>query len=190
MHMGIALEKELLTVRLQSDFGSLGIVWKIETSPIVKLIFLPGERMKEKKNVKIKEIPLHGAPPPIRNLSRGIANCLKGNAVTFDLKHFDLAQCSRFQQGVLLAEFHVPRGCVTTYGRIAAHLGMCGAARAVGNALGANPFPIVIPCHRAIRSDGSLGGYRGGARMKRKLLEMEGVKFNNSGRVLTSKIFY
>jgi alkylated DNA nucleotide flippase Atl1 len=49
---------------------------------------------------------------------------------------------------------------------------------AVGHALAANPFPIIIPCHRAIRSDGSLGGYQGGLAMKRSLLEREGIRFD------------
>jgi methylated-DNA-[protein]-cysteine S-methyltransferase len=60
----------------------------------------------------------------------------------------------------------------------------------VGNALATNPFPIVIPCHRAIRSDGSLGGYQGGLEMKRALLEQEGVDVNQRGRVLSPNLYY
>jgi len=61
---------------------------------------------------------------------------------------------------------------------------------AVGTALAKNPFPIVIPCHRAVRSDGTLGGYQGGLEMKRALLEMEGVYFDTFDRVLTEAFFY
>jgi len=64
------------------------------------------------------------------------------------------------------------------------------AARAVGNALANNPFPIIIPCHRAIRSDRSLGGYQGGLEMKRTLLGMEGIEFDDSGRAVTDNFFY
>jgi methylated-DNA-[protein]-cysteine S-methyltransferase len=53
-----------------------------------------------------------------------------------------------------------------------------------------NPFPIIIPCHRAIRSDGSLGGYQGGLEMKKKLLEMEGIIVTDPGCVSTNKYFY
>jgi methylated-DNA-[protein]-cysteine S-methyltransferase len=69
-------------------------------------------------------------------------------------------------------------GKVTTYGAIAKAIGFPGAARAVGQALGANPNPIVVPCHRVVRSDGVLGGYSGGEgpRTKSKLLAREGVK--------------
>jgi len=60
----------------------------------------------------------------------------------------------------------------------------------VGRALATNPFPLVIPCHRAVRSDGSLGGYQGGIGMKRKLLEMEGVQFKPSGKVAMDRLYY
>jgi methylated-DNA-[protein]-cysteine S-methyltransferase len=76
---------------------------------------------------------------------------------------------------VLLAEYGIPRGYVSTYRRIAEHVGSPGGSRAVGGALSGNPFPIIIPCHRAVRSDGGLGGYQGGLEMKKRLLAMEGV---------------
>jgi methylated-DNA-[protein]-cysteine S-methyltransferase len=79
---------------------------------------------------------------------------------------------------------------VSTYGRIAAHLGIPGGARAVGNALATNPFPIVIPCHRAIRSDGTLGGYQGGLAMKRALLEQEGVTIDERDKVVSPRLCY
>ncbi|MBN2555283.1 MAG: methylated-DNA--[protein]-cysteine S-methyltransferase [Anaerolineales bacterium] len=82
-----------------------------------------------------------------------------------------------FQEEVLLGLRDIPRGCVMTYGEIARNLGRDGAARAVGRALGANPLPLVLPCHRVIASDGSLGGFSspGGVQDKAMLLEMEGV---------------
>ena len=78
---------------------------------------------------------------------------------------------------------------VSTYRRIAAHLGVPKGARAVGNALATNPFPIVIPCHRAIRSDGALGGYQGGLAMKRALLMQEGVDVDERGRVVSPRLY-
>jgi methylated-DNA-[protein]-cysteine S-methyltransferase len=63
-------------------------------------------------------------------------------------------------------------------------LGCPRAARAVGTALANNPFPIIIPCHRTIRADGTPGGFGGGIMMKRNLLEMEGVRFDPRGRVI------
>jgi len=60
----------------------------------------------------------------------------------------------------------------------------------VGNALAKNPFPIIIPCHRAIKTNGDLGGFQGGVKMKRALLEQEGIKFSNQGKVIIKKIYY
>ena len=69
----------------------------------------------------------------------------------------------------------IPFGAMTSYGAIATELGLINGARAVGRANGANPIPIVIPCHRVIGSDGQLTGYGGGLPLKRALLEFEGA---------------
>lgn len=82
-----------------------------------------------------------------------------------------------FQQKVWREIAKIRRGYVVTYQYIAKRIGHPKAVRAVANAVGANPLPIKIPCHRVIRSDGTLGGYsgRGGAATKRKLLRQEGA---------------
>ena len=115
---------------------------------------------------------------------------LEGVSVRFSLDMVRLDLCTEFQQAVLRAEYGIPRGQVSTYQLIGRFLGKPSAARAVGTALANNPFPIIIPCHRAIRSDGTLGGYQGGLSMKRALLEMEGVSFDGAGRVVTENLFY
>ena len=73
---------------------------------------------------------------------------------------------------------------------IAAHLGKSNGARAVGNALARNPFPLIVPCHRAIRSDRHLGGFQGGLEMKRALLAKEGIAFDDAGRVFCRHFYY
>jgi methylated-DNA-[protein]-cysteine S-methyltransferase len=105
---------------------------------------------------------------------------LHGQDIRFSLDAVRLDRCSSFQQRVLRAEHRIPRGSVSAYGLMARHLGDPRAARAVGSALANNPFPIVIPCHRAIRSDGTLGGFQGGIKMKRALLQMEGIVFRDA----------
>jgi AraC family transcriptional regulator, regulatory protein of adaptative response / methylated-DNA-[protein]-cysteine methyltransferase len=78
-----------------------------------------------------------------------------------------------FQIRVWLALMQIPRGGVTTYGALAKTLGSPGSARAVGGAVGDNPIAIVIPCHRAVRATGALGGYRWGIARKVALLREE-----------------
>ena len=79
-----------------------------------------------------------------------------------------------FATGVLRETASIPFGDVRTYGQIAARAGSPRAARAAGNALGSNPIPIVVPCHRVLHADGGLGGYSGGLDRKRYLLALEG----------------
>lgn len=80
-----------------------------------------------------------------------------------------------FQRAVWRALQKIPYGEVRTYQWVAKKIGKPKAVRAVGNACGANTLPIIIPCHRVVASDGSLGGFSGGIRWKKKLLKMEGV---------------
>ena len=92
----------------------------------------------------------------------------------------DLYGVSEFTKRVLAATSRVPYGAYRTYGQIAEAIGRKGASRAVGNALGRNPVPVVIPCHRIIRSDGSMGWYTGGADIKRKLLDIEDIRLSKT----------
>ncbi len=82
---------------------------------------------------------------------------------------------TEFQQSVWRALRGIPVGETTSYGEIAATIGAPGAVRAVGSANGANPMVVIVPCHRVVRSDGSLGGYGGGLDRKRWLLAHEGA---------------
>ncbi|MFQ5848970.1 MAG: methylated-DNA--[protein]-cysteine S-methyltransferase [Candidatus Binatia bacterium] len=85
----------------------------------------------------------------------------------------DLCRLSAFSQAVLRIATKIPYGEVRSYRWVAERLGKPKASRAVGNALARNPIPIIIPCHRVVRSDGSLGGYTLGLDWKARLLELE-----------------
>lgn len=88
----------------------------------------------------------------------------------------DLSDLTEFQEAVLRRAATIPRGEVRPYGWIAKEIGRPRAVRAVGSALAQNPVPVIIPCHRVVRSDGTLGKYSLGAdENKRVLLEMEGI---------------
>lgn len=97
-----------------------------------------------------------------------------------------------FEQRVLRAVARVPRGWVTTYRALACAIGVPGASRAIGNALHKNPTLVRVPCHRVIRTDGQLGGYRGGVHQKQRLLVAEGAA-RQSGEVIRirpERMFY
>jgi len=177
---------------LLSSFGPLGVVWQESTHGArVQRLFLPRPDRPTDRPIRDTFVEARpGSSPEIDELGHRISCFLAGQPVVFPLDGIALQRCPEFQQHVLLAEYAIPRGWVSTYGRIARHLGLPGGARAVGNALAHNPFPIIIPCHRAIRTDGKLGGFQGGITMKRALLELEGVEVSASGRVLTDRFYY
>ena len=90
---------------------------------------------------------------------------------------FDLRSVTEFERAVLLKALEIPRGEIRTYGWIAAEIGHPAAVRAVGSALRKNPVPVLIPCHRVVRSDGHVGEYAlGGSDAKRRILAAEGIQ--------------
>lgn len=103
-----------------------------------------------------------------------------GERTSFELP-VDLSRLSDFQRRVLRATREIGFGEVQAYGEVARRIGRPRAARAVGGALGRNPVAIVVPCHRVVRSDGSLGGYGGGVQWKERLLSLEGAELAPAG---------
>ena len=94
---------------------------------------------------------------------------------------------TEFQIRVWKAIRNIPKGKIKTYKELAIIIGRPKAARAIANACGKNPYPIKIPCHRVIKSDGSIGGYsgKGGINSKISLLKQEGVLFNEFYKIIT-----
>ncbi len=108
-----------------------------------------------------------------------LAGYFAGDRTTFDLG-VDLTGVTDFTRSVLRATSYVPYGKVTSYGEIATMINKPGASRAVGNALGRNPVPVVIPCHRVVLSSGAMGWYTGGPHIKEALLDLEGVRLGKA----------
>jgi methylated-DNA-[protein]-cysteine S-methyltransferase len=127
------------------------------------------------------DAPADGSPQHERGGSAVLAEAHRQLSEYFagDRREFDLPlrpAGTEFQRRVWGVLATVPFGTTTTYGTIAARLGLPpGASRAVGSANGANPLPVVLPCHRVIGSDGTLTGYAGGLERKALLLRLEGV---------------
>ena len=93
------------------------------------------------------------------------------------MNQFDLRSVTEFERAVLSKALEIPRGEVRTYGWIAAEIGHPAAVRAVGSALRKNPVPVLIPCHRVVRSDGHIGQYAlGGSDAKRLILAADGLE--------------
>ena len=109
----------------------------------------------------------------------------RGEPTRFSLP-IDWRGISAFDRLVLRAVLRIPHGCVASYGDVAATIGKPTAARAVGQAVGRNRWPIVVPCHRVVASGGRPGGFGGGLEMKFRLLRLEGITGLKSPKSLRS----
>lgn len=164
---------------IPSKFGDVVLIWREdELGPNILGLTLPRAGIGAEESL-VSDYALN----EMDHYCQQIGRYLDGEAVEFPVDHLDSTRCSEFQWRVLMVERTIPRGHVCSYGQLAAMVGNPKAARAVGSALARNPFPIIIPCHRTVRNDGSLGGFGGGLAMKRAFLEMEGVVFDERDRV-------
>ncbi len=112
------------------------------------------------------------SPHLFHSLTERLRSYFAGHRTTFN-DRLDLSGATLFQREVWETTTLIPYGETRSYGWVAEQIGEPGAARAVGQALGRNPLPVIIPCHRVLTSNGRLGGYSSGIETKRKLLHME-----------------
>jgi methylated-DNA-[protein]-cysteine S-methyltransferase len=158
---------------LDSPFGTLTAA--VTERGLVRLAFPEEdldavlERLAARISPRIVEAP--AAPDAIR---RELEEYFAGRRRRFELA-LDWTLVGPFGQRVLRAASAIPYGGVLSYTQVAAEAGSPRGSRAAGNALGSNPIPIIVPCHRVLRSGGALGGYAGGPERKRWLLELEGA---------------
>ena len=159
-------------------------------------IALPQKSLEEAVYEISKYHPKYHLSNENNNIAQKISSMYFGENLDFDLNllELDLGESfperstlkTSFERKVILEVAKIPYGCVLTYKEIAKSINS-HAYRAVGTAIGKNPFPIVIPCHRVIRSDGKVGGFGGGTPMKVEMLENEGIKINKSLKISDSK---
>lgn len=113
--------------------------------------------------------------PLIRKSLKQLKEYFQGKRKAFTMP-FDLLNGTEFEKKVWNALLEIPYGSTSTYKLIAIKIGKPKTCRAVGNAVGKNPIPVIIPCHRVIRKDKKLGGFSSGIEIKKKLLKLEKVK--------------
>lgn len=117
------------------------------------------------------------APTEITLLIDAVRSLLSGEPSDLSSTRLDLRNVSDFNKRVYTEALRIPRGRTMSYGKLATAIGANGAAQAVGRALGENPIPLIIPCHRILAADGAMHGFSapGGTASKRRLLEIEGA---------------
>ncbi|HEU4686602.1 MAG TPA: methylated-DNA--[protein]-cysteine S-methyltransferase [Nitrospira sp.] len=162
------------TTVVRSSWGWFGLA---ESAKGVCAIVLP-QTSKRAAEAKLRAVagPCSAGPlsPGLRAARTALLRYLAGDRRAFSLK-LDLQRGTPFQRRVWTVLRAMPYGSLRSYRWVAGRVGGAGYARAVGNAVGANPIPIVIPCHRVVASGSSLGGFSGGLSMKRRLLALEGT---------------
>ena len=169
--------------------GAADVTYAIEASPLgelfvavtprglVEIAFEPIDdldpflrRLAERVSPRILE-----APGRLDEVRRQLDEYFAGRRREFELPLDWSLTKQGFGKRVLESTARIPYGAVSSYREVATKAGSPRAVRAAGNALGANPIPIVVPCHRVLRTGGALGGYGGGPERKRQLLELEGA---------------
>jgi methylated-DNA-[protein]-cysteine S-methyltransferase len=141
---------------------------------LVRLAYLDSEEQDTVlQQVAVRVSPrVLAAPRKLDGPRRELDEYFAGRRSTFAIE-LDWRLVSGFGRRVLDAAARIPYGSISTYKQVAIEAGSPRGSRAAGNALGANPLPIVVPCHRVLHSDGGLGGYTGGLERKRMLLALE-----------------
>lgn len=149
---------------LDSPLGLLKIVYN--ESALEEILFL--DQVDEVRAGSVAD-----QPPFVGQFAAELEAYFNGKLQTFSVP-INLDRGTDFQRRVWQALLAIPYGKTVTYGELARSLGLsAGASRAVGNACGANPLPIIVPCHRVVAANGSLGGYSGGLWRKEGLLKVE-----------------
>jgi methylated-DNA-[protein]-cysteine S-methyltransferase len=182
---GAALTEEFL--RRADRAGLLDVAYTEFDSPVGKLLLAATprglvrvtfpveapeevlEQLAESVSPRVLE-----SPAKLDDVRRELDDYFEGQRHEFDLP-LDWQLTRGFYRKVLRATARIPYGQTRSYGEMANKAGSPRAVRATGTALGSNPLPIIVPCHRVLRSGGALGGYGGGLEVKRALLELEGA---------------
>ena len=166
-----------------TSIGRCGIAWSERGIVAVQL---PESREADTRARLLKNHPeaAQSVPPPeIQRALDGIVSLMAGEESDLSIAVLDMGHVPSFHRKVYEAARAVPPGATLSYGEIAKQIGAAGSARAVGQALGRNPFAIVVPCHRVLAADGRIGGFsaNGGVATKLRMLSIEAARASGQG---------
>jgi methylated-DNA-[protein]-cysteine S-methyltransferase len=160
-----------------TEIGPCAVAWGASVLTAVQLPEGDERAARARMRRRLPNAPEIAPPPFVETAIAGIRALIGGEKRDLADVPVDMEALSGFAREVYAVARAIPPGETRTYGEIAARLGEPGAARAVGEAMGQNPFPIVVPCHRVLAAGGKLGGFsaHGGAATKLCLLQIEGA---------------
>lgn len=158
--------------------GRCGIAWSSKGIACTQLPESSDAHTRERLLRSGPETPEAVPPPDVQRAIDGIVTLLRGEKTDLTAIPLDMADLPAFERRVYEIARTIPPGVTLSYGDVAARLGAPGSARAVGQALGRNPWPILVPCHRVLAAGGKAGGFSGsgGVATKRRLLSLEGAQ--------------
>jgi methylated-DNA-[protein]-cysteine S-methyltransferase len=162
----------------KTAIGACGIAWGERGLIGVQLPEASEARTRARMRRRFPDAPEAMPPPDVQRAIAGIVALLQGEARDLADVDLDLEGVGAFERRVYAVARTIAPGATLTYGEIATRLGAEGDARAVGEALGQNPFPLVVPCHRVLAAGGKVGGFsaNGGIATKLRLLTIEGAR--------------
>lgn len=160
------------------DFGSIILVAR--NKRLISLDIASNDQLYLRKSLLARYPDGKERPDFFRPLLRTLDRYFKGRKVDFEIE-LDMDDLGVFTRAVLTEVSKVPHGQTTTYSDLGRAIGYPHAPRAVGQALGRNPIPIIVPCHRVVRADRSLGGFAMGLELKARLLSIEGIRVTRLG---------
>lgn len=158
-------------------FGTCAIAWS--EAGLIRVQLPEATRAQTEARMRLGGVAPADSPLPQFALDAvdTLQAYLAGSTASLDALHLDESIVTTFDASIYRALRAVPRGATVTYGDLAKQVGQPGAARAVGMAMGRNPWPVIVPCHRVLASGHKLGGFSapGGTATKERLLALEGV---------------
>ena len=167
----------------KSPIGEITIIWRKKPKFQIEEIIISNPNKSSSQIVKEKyeqdgELSINKKSKQLNNVLKEMNNYFNEKDYRFSLEYLNLDKLRPFQRAVLETEFNTEKGTVNTYKDIAKAIDRPKAYRAVGTALAKNPYPIIIPCHRTVKWDRTIGGFNGfagGLESKKTLLELDGL---------------